>query len=41
MLIMLISYEIQVFDYNLMKNCLIKTIKVCNPMLSGSRKPII
>ena len=39
MLIRLISWAIQGFDYTLMKNCPIKTIMVSNYMLSGSRKP--
>ena len=41
MLIRLISLAIQGFDYNLMKNCPIKTIMVSNYMLSGSRKPSV
>ena len=41
MLIRLINYANQGFDYNLMKNCPIKTILVSNHMLSGSRKLIM
>ena len=39
MIIRLISWAIQGFDYNLMKNCPIKTNKVSNHMLPGTRKP--